>query len=63
MYELFGQGWSKQYGWVKKVIPMAKAVKVRSNLLDMDLEEGERSSMLMGHFPHGTSTRSLNHLG
>ena len=40
-----------------------KMIKVRSDQLDINLDDGERTKMLMGHFPHGTSTRSLNHLG
>ena len=42
---------------------MMRTVKVRGDQLDIDLDDGQRTKMLMGHFPHGTSARSLNHLG
>jgi lysosomal acid lipase/cholesteryl ester hydrolase len=63
LYEIFGQGWSKEYGWIKNVLPISRKVKIRSDMMDMELDEGDRNEMLMGHFPHGTSLRSLNHLG
>lgn len=30
-YELFGQGWSKQYGWLRRVVPVARKVKIRGD--------------------------------
>lgn len=62
-YELFGQGWSKKYGWLRRVLPVVRSIKIRSNELDIESNDKERNKMLMGHFPHGTSARSLNHLG
>ena len=34
-------------------------------MMDVNLNDDtkERGKMLMGHFPHGTSSRSLNHFG
>jgi hypothetical protein len=63
LYELFGQGWDSQYGWLKKVIPIIKRVNVNSDMVNIDMDEDEMGRMLMGHFPHGTSVRSLNHFG
>ena len=63
LYEVFGQGWDSQYGWVKRVMPMTKRIKINSDMMNIDLDDDERVRMLMGHFPHGTSVRSLNHFG
>ena len=63
VYELFGKGWVNRYGFVRKLVPLSKRVVVRSDMMNLDLDDDERTQMLMGHFPHGTSLRSLNHLG
>jgi hypothetical protein len=43
VYELFGKGWSKEYGWLRKVLPITKRVKSRSDMMEMDLDEAERA--------------------
>ena len=63
IYEAFGKGWTSQYGYIRRIVPVAKNVVVRSDMMNYDLDNNERTKMLMGHFPHGTSTRSLNHFG
>lgn len=63
VYELFGKGWTNRYGFVRRLIPMANRVVIRSDMMNLDLDDEERTSMLMGHFPHGTSLRNMNHLG
>lgn len=32
-------------------------------MMNLDLDDQERTNMLMGHFPHGTSIRNINHMG
>ena len=63
VYEAFGKGWDKQYGYIRKLVPAANEVMIRTDMINYDLDSNERTKMLMGHFPHGTSTRSLNHFG
>lgn len=63
VYEAFGKGWDKEYGYIRKIVPAANNVIVRTDMINYDLDSNERTKMLMGHFPHGTSTRSLNHFG
>ena len=43
LYELFGKGWVNEYGWLRRVLPIMKRVKVRSDVMEMDLDEGERT--------------------
>lgn len=63
IYELFGQGWSQKYGFIRRLFPVSKKIEIRSDMMNYDLDNEERTKMLMGHFPHGTSARSLNHFG
>ena len=42
---------------------MASSIKANSDMINIDLDDDERARQLMGHFPHGTSVRSLNHFG
>lgn len=63
VYELFGKGWSSSYGFIRDVIPIAKMINVYDPEFNIELSDKEKSAQLMGHFPHGTSVRSLNHFG
>ena len=63
IYELFGKGWNTQYGYVRRLVPIMNKVKIRTDMMNYDLDDKQRTEMLMGHFPHGTSTRSISHLG
>ena len=44
IYELFGQGWVNKYGYIRKLIPISKKVKVRSDMINYDLDNEERSN-------------------
>ena len=59
VYEAFGKGWTKEYGYIRRIVPAANNVVVRTDMINYDLDSEERTKMLMGHFPHGTSTRTL----
>lgn len=45
------------------MLPIINKVEVRTDMMNMDLDDEERTNMLMGHFPHGTSMRNINHMG
>ena len=48
---------------MRRILPIIKRVDVRTDMMNYDLDDQERTSMLMGHFPHGTSIRNINHVG
>jgi hypothetical protein len=63
LFELFGKGWETEYGWLRRLFPIAQRIKINSDMISIDLDDEQRVSQLMGHFPHGTSMRSLTHFG
>lgn len=40
---------------------MANSIKANSDMINIDLDDNEIANQLMGHFPHGTSVRSIIH--
>ena len=39
LYELFGKGWEQDYGYVKKLFPLARAIANRVELIDPEMDD------------------------